>query len=64
MREIIEIVVTPEGKTTVQTKGFVGTACRVASRFLEQALGEQSAERMTAEYYQTETASQRLRERP
>ena len=45
----IEIIVTPQGKTTVQTLGFTGASCRNASRFLEQALGQRTGEYLTAE---------------
>jgi hypothetical protein len=55
----IEIVITPEGKTTLQTLGFSGPSCRDASRFLERALGQQTAEQLTAEFHQAETVSQR-----
>ena len=54
----IEIIVTPEGKTTVQTLGFTGPSCRDASRLLEQALGQRTAEQLTTEFHQAETASQ------
>jgi hypothetical protein len=54
----IEIIVTPEGKATVQTLGFSGSSCREASRFIEEALGQRISERPTAEFYQAETASQ------
>jgi len=49
----IEIIVGPNGKTTVQTKGFAGASCREASRFLEQALGKVDREKLTAEFYLT-----------
>jgi len=49
----IEIIVGPDGKTIVQTKGFTGTSCREASRFLEQALGVVEHEKPTAEFYLT-----------
>ena len=55
----IEIIVTPEGKTTVQTLGFTGPSCRDASRFLEHALGQRTAEQVTAEFHQAETTSLR-----
>jgi hypothetical protein len=55
----IEIIVTPQGQTTVQTLGFIGSSCRDASRFIEQALGQRTAEHATAEFYQVETASHR-----
>ena len=48
----IEIIVTPEGQTSVQTRGFSGSSCREASRFLEEALGRCTAERLTAEFHQ------------
>jgi hypothetical protein len=53
----IEIIITAEGKTTVQTVGFTGPSCRDASRFIEQALGQRTGERQTAEFYQAEAAS-------
>jgi hypothetical protein len=48
----IEILVTAEGQTTVQTRGFTGSSCRDASRFIEQALGQRTGERLTAEFHQ------------
>ncbi len=54
----IEIIVTSEGKTTVQTLGFSGASCRDASRFLEQALGERTGEYLTAEFHQSATTHQ------
>ncbi len=38
----IEITVSPTGQTSVQTKGFVGSECRDASRFFEETLWQQS----------------------
>ncbi len=48
----IEILITPEGKTSVQTLGYAGSSCRHASKFLEDALGKRLTEKLTAEYYQ------------
>jgi len=59
----IEITVAPNGQTQVQTKGFLGASCRDASRFLEQALGEPTDERLTAEFHQTESAQQNHQQR-
>jgi hypothetical protein len=53
MARIVEIIVSPQGEATVQTKGYSGSACLQASQWLEQALGITAAERKTAEYYQT-----------
>ena len=48
----IEITVTPDGQSTVQTRGFVGPGCREASRFVEDALGQRIGEQLTAEFHQ------------
>ena len=52
---IIEVIVSPSGETKIETKGFTGTTCREASRFLEQSLGQQLADQPTAESYTTQT---------
>jgi len=49
---IIEIIVTAKGETTVTTRGFAGTSCRNASKFIEKALGQQTSETLTAEFHQ------------
>ena len=54
----IEIIVTPKGETTITTKGFVGSECREASKFLEEALGQRSSEQLTPEFYQSQETSQ------
>jgi len=56
MTQTIEILVSPQGETTVQTKGFVGSTCRDASRFIEQALGKAVGETLTPEYHQAAEA--------
>ena len=50
----IEVIISPQGEATVQTKGFSGSSCREASRFIEQALGEKTGEQLTAEFHQVE----------
>ncbi len=52
MSRIIEVIVSPSGETTVQTKGYAGSDCLQASRFLEQALGAKTSDRPTSEFYQ------------
>ena len=52
----IEIIVSPTGQTRVETRGFTGASCREASRFLEQALGNRTSERLTAEFHQTQVS--------
>ena len=62
MARIIEVVVSPTGEATVQTKGYAGADCLQASRFLEQALGVATADHNTAEYYAGTAAEQRVQE--
>ena len=58
----IEILVSPKGETTVQTKGFAGPSCRDASKFIEQALGQQTSETLTAEFHQAAVVDQHLQQ--
>jgi hypothetical protein len=58
MSRVIEVLVSPQGETTVQTKGYVGGDCLQASQFLEQALGVAITGRKTAEFFQTNQATQ------
>ena len=62
MARIIEVVVSPTGEATVQTKGYAGADCLQASKFLEQALGVVAADHKTAEFYQPAAAEQQLRQ--
>jgi hypothetical protein len=48
----IEIIVSPQGETSIQTKGFRGSVCRQASRDIERALGQPIEERLTTEFHQ------------
>ena len=63
MTKTIEIIVTPDGKTTVQTRGFVGSSCQDASRFIEQALGKSISEDRTAEFHQTQAVERSQEQR-
>ena len=63
MSKAIEITVSPNGQTHVETKGFAGSECQDASRFLERALGKKQEERLTADFYrQTSTETQQNRQ--
>jgi hypothetical protein len=52
MPRLIEVVVSPQGETTIQTKGYAGGNCLQASKFLEQALGVAVTDHNTIEFYQ------------
>ena len=62
MSQTIEVVIAPNGETRVETKGFTGASCRVASEFIERALGTSTSERLKPEFYQTTQAPQHLQE--
>ena len=62
MSRIIEVVVSPKGESTIQTKGYSGGECLQASKFLEQALGVVASEQKTGEYYQSIENQQQVRQ--
>ena len=62
MPRIIEVVVSPTGEVTVQTRGYAGADCLQASKALEQALGVPAAGRKTEEYYHTHSQQQTTRQ--
>jgi hypothetical protein len=53
----IYILITPDGQSRIETKGFTGSDCRQASEFLEQALGTRTSEQLTAEFHQQQELS-------
>lgn len=59
----IEIIVSPTGKTTAETRGFEGASCRQAGEFLTKTLGRQTSEQLTSEFYSHQHASQDAQER-
>ena len=56
----IEIIIAPNGQSKVETKGFTGSECREASRFIEQAIGQQTNELLKSEFHQTATTQQQI----
>ncbi len=58
----IVVTVAPDGATRLETVGYVGPACRDASRALEAALGLVQADRLTADYYATTSVAAPLTE--
>ena len=61
-QRLIEVVVSPQGDATVQTKGYAGADCLLASKFLEQALGPTVTDRKTAEFYHQDQVQQQARQ--
>jgi Protein of unknown function (DUF2997) len=60
--KLIEITVDPQGRTKVETKGFAGSSCRDASKFVEQALGQRAGEQLKPEFHQAQDVRQDLRQ--
>ena len=58
MSKRIEITVDTQGNSQVETKGFAGSECVEASKFVEQALGKQTDTRTTAEFFRVQTTQQ------
>ena len=59
---IIEIIVDSKGQSKVETRGFTGGECREASKFIEQALGQRTDEKLTADFYQAQSSEQQLKQ--
>jgi len=62
MPRIIEVTVSSKGETTLQTKGYGGSDCLQASKFLEQALGITTTDRKTGEFYQAASTEQHIQQ--
>jgi hypothetical protein len=62
MPRVIELIVSKEGQTTVQTKGFSGGDCLQASKWLEQAIGTVTADQKTAEFFEATKTEQHVRQ--
>jgi len=62
-KPVIEVTVSPTGEVSIQTRGYAGSACRQASKFLEKALGRVTKDRPTAEMYQYHVTRQQNKAR-
>ena len=61
----IEVIVSRDGSSRVETRGFTGSSCKEASQFLEQALGLKQKEQLTADFFRTEVSQpQQARQQP
>jgi len=55
MSPTIDVLISPQGESWIETHGFTGPACREATQALEAALGLKQSETLTAEYHQPVT---------
>jgi Protein of unknown function (DUF2997) len=63
MNRVIEVTVSPNGETCIQTKGYAGGDCLQASKFLEQALGVAVTEVKTGEFFAAATTDQHVEQK-
>ena len=56
----IELIVSPDGSSRVETHGFVGSQCQQASRFLELALGQKKSEQLKKTRTSSSTSTVKL----
>jgi hypothetical protein len=57
LNRTIEVIISPQGESKIQTKGFAGVECQQTSECLEKALGQRQVEQLTAEFYHEVTAA-------
>jgi hypothetical protein len=62
MSRVIEVVISPQGAVTVQTRGYAGSDCLQASKFIEESLGVVGSDRKTAEFYESTSVEQQVRQ--
>lgn len=60
----ITIVISPTGEAKVETHSYIGSSCQEASKFIEQALGQTTAEQFKPTFYQTVTNLEQEYETP
>lgn len=53
----IEVVVSPNGESRIETYGFEGQSCRSATRQFEKALGAKQAEDLKPEFHERQSSS-------
>jgi hypothetical protein len=61
MKPQIEIIISPDGTSKVETLGFQGSGCRAASLFIEKALGSRISEQLKPAFYQQSEQHQQHR---
>jgi hypothetical protein len=59
----IRVLISPKGEVTIDTKGYSGPSCREASKFIEEALGTRTSEKLKAEFHQAVAVHQQVQQR-
>ncbi len=60
MSKTIEIIVQTDGSLKIDAVGFQGSDCEQATRFLEEALGRETARKRKPDYHRRVKATQRV----
>ena len=60
----IEIIVSPQGESRIESFGFVGRACRIATAWFEKTLGIRRADHLKPEYFEQQTTNVQQQESP
>lgn len=55
----IIVTIDPEGRATVKAEGYRGKSCQDATKAIRAALGQETSEKKTPDYYLSETAGNR-----
>jgi len=58
MTKVIEVAISPRGDATIETKGYSGSDCLEASKFLEEALGVVVNDQKLPEFFQSDSIQQ------
>ncbi len=60
VKKELEIVISPDGETTLTTSGFKGADCEREVKPFEKALGKTLQRKRTREYYEKAAARSRV----
>jgi len=58
LRPTVTVLISPEGEIQLETTGFTGPACEIASRALIQALGLVTQAERTSAFYEVAASDQ------
>ena len=53
----IEVIISPKGESRIETFGFVGRACQLATRLFEKALGIQQSDQRKPEFFENQSTN-------
>ena len=60
-KRTIEIIISPQGAVQIDAVGFKGPYCELATRYLEEALGQVGAKQKKPEFHQRNVSQHQQR---